>query len=230
MYRSRIIGPEEIDSFNNYVAWAPKGHILQSYEWGEIKGRGEWQPLRLLLEDEEYKPQGAITILKRSIPRLGRTIFYAPRDPVGDFHNPAMLDALFEAVRLLAKQHKAVFLKIDPDVSAEDKPFREYLETRGFISTQKGEGFDGVQPKYVFRLDISADEDTLFAQFHQKTRYNIRLAQKKGVTIAEECLKDDLPVFYELLKETTERDKFIVRPYAYFSDIWDYLTPPRAPD
>ena len=226
MYRSQIVGPEDRDKFNNYVAWAPKGHILQSYEWGEIKGCGEWQPIRLLLENERQEPQGAITILKRSIPRLGKAIFYAPRGPVGDIHNPVMLDALFNEVKLLAKKHRAVFLKIDPDVPAQDKLFFEYLQSRGFVSTEKGEGFEGVQPKHVFRLDIRADEETLFEQCHQKTRYNIRLAQKKGVTIHEDCSKDELPVFYEILKETTERDKFIVRPYGYFSDLWDYLVPP----
>jgi len=226
MYRSRVIGQEEAGKYNEYIARAPKGHILQSYEWGEIKGRGEWQPIRVLLENERQEPQAAISLLKRDIPKLGRSIFYAPRGPVGDIHNPELLDALFAEVRNLAKKHRAVMLKIDPDVPAHDELFADYLRTRGFAGAEKGEGFEGVQPKHVFRLDISADEETLFQSFHPKTRYNIRLAQKKGVTINENCRKEDLPVFYEILKETTERDRFLVRPYPYFADLWDYLAPP----
>ncbi len=64
------------------------------------------------------------------------------------------------------------------------------------------------------------------ADFHQKTRYNIRLAEKKGVKIIENGTKDDLTVFYHVLQETCERDKFLVRSYQYFEDLFDYLVPP----
>jgi len=226
MYYSRVIGPEEKDYFNEFVAHAPKGHILQSYEWGEIKGRGEWQPVRLLVEDKQGAPQAALSILKRRIPGLGKSIFYAPRGPVGDVDNWDLMDFMMGEVRKLARQQGAVFLKIDPDIPVDDHKFGRYLKSRGFVCAEKGEGFEGVQPRFVFRLDLTPDEETLFDRFHPKTRYNIRLAQKKGVEIRDNCSKEDLPVFYELLKETTERDKFLVRAYSYFSDLWDYLVPP----
>lgn len=225
MYKSRLIGQGEQAKYNEYLASAPKGHILQSYEWGEIKGKGEWEPLRLLIEDETNTPQAAISILVRKIPGLGRKIFYAPRGPVGAINNQELMDFLFGEVKRLAQEKGAIFLKIDPDISITNDLFRDYLKSRGFLSAEKGEGFEGVQPKYVFRLDITPDEEALFSQFHQKTRYNIRLAQKKGVTIKEECSKEDLPAFFAILKETTERDKFLVRPYQYFSDLWDFLVP-----
>lgn len=226
MYSSRLIGPDEKEYFNSFVASAPKGHILQSYEWGEIKGQGEWRPFRLLVEDSGGQPQAALSILKRRIPGLGKSIFYAPRGPVGDIHNEELLDFLWAEVKTLARKHQAVFLKIDPDVPKDDNQFSRYLKSRRFVSTEKGEGFEGVQPKFVFRLKLDKDEDTIFNDFHQKTRYNIRLAQKKGVEIKENCGKEELPIFFEILKETTERDKFLVRPYSYFSTLWDYLTPP----
>lgn len=226
MYKARLITESEKDYFNKYVAYAPKGHILQSYEWGEIKGRGEWEPLRLMVEDEEGCPKAAISILKRRLPLINKTIFYAPRGPVGDIANWGLLDFLFSETKKLGREHGAIFLKIDPDVAIEHETFTDYLRTRGFTPSDKGEGFEGVQPRFVFRLDLEPDEDTLFNNLHQKTRYNVRLAQKKGVEIRENCGKDDLPAFYEILKETTERDKFLVRPYGYFSDLWDYLLPP----
>jgi len=98
------------------------------------------------------------------------------------------------------------------------------LRSRGFSSAESGKGFEGVQPKYVFRLDISPDESTLLANMQQKTRYNIRLATKKGVTIRQGT-REDLPKFYEVLKETTERDRFLVRAYSYFEDLYDSLVP-----
>lgn len=225
MYQSRLINTSEKRYFNDFVAHAPKGHILQSFEWGEIKGKGLWQPLRLMVENEKGQPLAALSILKRTIPVLGRNIFYAPRGPVGDVHNRELMDFLFEEVRSLARQHQAIFLKIDPDIPKEDKLFSEYLQARNFVSAEKGQGFEGIQPKFVFRLSLAPDEDTLFENMHSKTRYNIRLAGKKGVEIKEECSKEDLPAFYEILKETTERDKFLVRSYSYFSDLWDHLVP-----
>lgn len=226
MYRSRLIGPENKAEYNEFMAHATKGHILQSYEWGEIKGRGEWTPLRLLVEEENGTPVAALSVLQRCIPGFGKNIFYAPRGPVGDIDNWELMDFLFAEVKKLARQRRAIFLKIDPDVSIEHKRFNEYLQSRKFVSAETGEGFEGVQPRFVFRLDINPDEETLFNSFHQKTRYNIRLASKKGVEVKENCTKEELPVFYEILKETTERDKFLVRPFRYFVDLWDYLTPP----
>lgn len=226
MYHSRLIGEKEKDYYNDFAAWGPKGHILQSYEWGEIKGQGEWEPLRLIVEDQEGRPQASISILKRKLPVINKAIFYAPRGPVGDVDNWELMDFLFGKVRELARRQGAIFLKIDPDIPRQHERFGQYLLTRGFVSGEKGEGFEGVQPKFVFRLDIKPPEDILFEQMHQKTRYNIRLAQKKGVEIREDCTIDDLPVFYEILKETTERDKFLVRPYGYFVDLWNYLQPP----
>ena len=234
MYKARILTSEEKEYYNNFLLSAPKGHILQSWEWGELKGKGEWQPYHLIVEQEKENAEGkeagvepvaAISILARRIPLLGKYIFYAPRGPVGDVHNTGLMDFLFAEVRKFAREKGAIFLKLDPDISVEDQDFAEYLRTRGFRAAEKGEGFEGIQPKFVFRLDLEPDPETLFNNFHQKTRYNIRLATKKGVTIRQDCEKDQLPLFYEILKETTERDKFLVRPYRYFAEMWDLLAP-----
>lgn len=225
MFAARLIKPEEKTLYNRFVASAHKGHILQSYEWGEIKGKGEWEPIRLLIEDYKGNPQAAISLLKRQIPVLGKTIFYSPRGPVGDTNNWELMDFIFAEVKKLARKHQSIFLKIDPDIPVTDRHFAEYLKTRGFISSGQGDKFEGIQPKFVFRLQLEDGEEALFERFQAKTRYNIRLAERKGVEIKEDCLKEELPLFYDILKETTERDKFLVRSYEYFSDLWDYLAP-----
>lgn len=220
--QARLINDEEKDYFNKFIASIPKGHILQSYEWGEIKAKTGWQPLRMIIE-KEGKPVAAISILKRTIPGIKKAIFYAPRGPVFDIDNSEVFDFLLAEVKKLAYKHQAIFLKIDPDVSAENKVFRGLLISRGFKSAESGEGFQGIQPKYVFRLDITPDEDTLLANMHNKTRYNIRLATRKGVNIKSECTKEDLKPFYRILQETCARDNFLVRSYSYFEDMWDFL-------
>jgi peptidoglycan pentaglycine glycine transferase (the first glycine) len=225
MYYARLLETSEKEYFNNFVLQAPKNHILQTWEWGEVKSKGAWVPYRFIIENEAQKPVAALSILARRIPVLGKLIFYAPRGPVGDLHNQEVMDFLFAEVKKFAHQKGAIFLKIDPDVSFEDTVLQEYLDSRGFVSAGKEDGFEGIQPKFVFRLDITPDVETLLANFHSKTRYNIRLAGRKGVVIKENCVKEDLPIFYEILQETTERDKFLVRPYSYFEEMWDCLVP-----
>lgn len=222
-YVAKWIQENERERFDLFLARHPKGHVLQTWEWGEIKSRTGWKPWRLVLE-ENNEIVAAAAILERKLPVIGATIFYAPRGPVVNWHHPELFDAVLMEIRKQAKKRKAIFLKVDPDVPSSDRELANYLHSRGFRSAETGKGFEGVQPKYVFRLDISPEEDTLLANMHQKTRYNIRLAQKKGVHIRRGT-REDLPEFYRVLKETTERDRFLVRAYSYFEDLYDTLVP-----
>lgn len=222
-YAARWIDETERTRFDDFLDGHPKGHVLQTWEWGEIKSRTGWQPWRLILE-KDGAIVAAVSVLERRLPVLGIPIFYASRGPVLDWQDEQVFDAVLREIRQLAKQHGAIFLKVDPDIPSSAKELEAYLKRRGFRSAETGKGFEGVQPKYVFRLDISADEESLIAQMNQKTRYNIRLAQKKGVMIRLGT-REDLPEFYRVLKETTERDKFLVRAYSYFEDMYDSLVP-----
>lgn len=222
-YTARWISGEDKERFNSFVSKHPKGHAMQTWEWGEIKERTGWKPWRLILE-AEGEIFAAATILERRLPFIGSPIFYCPRGPVVDMDNSVKMDAVFQTVQKHAAKQKAILLKIDPDIPAGKLGIKKYLESRNFLSLDKGKDFEGVQPKFVFRLDISPDEDTLLADMHQKTRYNIRLASKKGVKIRIGS-RADLPEFYKVLKETTERDNFLVRAYSYFEDLYDTLVP-----
>lgn len=222
--KARLLTVEDKEKLNAFMASSPKGHVLQTWEWGEIKARTGWKPLRLVVEKKD-RIIAAVSILKRTVPLLKKNIFYAPRGPVLNIDDREVLDFLLEEVGNLAQKHNAIFFKIDPDVPADDLRWQEALSDCGFKNAETGEGFEGIQPKYVFRLDISPDEEELMANLHQKTRYNIRLAERKGVEIEENGTKEDLPVFYQILLETAERDEFLVRSYQYFEDFFDYLVP-----
>ena len=177
----KVVEPSQADEYDRFVSGHPKGHILQSREWGEVKRSMGWVPLPVALY-EDGRIRGAILVLKRRLPLPGmnKSIFYAPRGPVADIDDHDLLDRLFEGVRSLARAHGAIFLKIDPDIESSHESFRDYLISRGFRKTSTAEGFEGVQPTYVFRLDITPDEE-LLEQMASKTRYNIRLAARKGV-------------------------------------------------
>ncbi|MCM1565924.1 MAG: aminoacyltransferase [Dehalobacter sp. 4CP] len=222
-FTARWLTIEDKAKFNSFICKHPKGHAMQLWEWGDIKGRTGWKPWRLAVE-KDGEIFAAATILERKLPLLGTPIFYCPRGPVVAMHDSEKMAAVLEAIRKLAQKRKAILLKIDPDVSSTDQVLAGILKAQGFKKMDTGKNFEGVQPKFVFRLDISPDEETLLTNMHQKTRYNIRLSSKKGVVIRKGS-REDLPEFFRVLKETTERDNFLVRSYTYFEDLYDTLVP-----
>ena len=118
-------------------------------------------------------------------------------------------------------------LMMDPDISSDDKEFIEIMKGLGYKHKESGKNFEGVQPNYVFRLDIAGKtEEELMAAFHQKTRYNIRLAGRKGVGVVccdESNTAEMLPYFARIMKETGQRDGFITRPESYFADLLRHM-------
>lgn len=209
--------------FDDFVAEFETGDLMQSFEWGELKSRSGWKPVRVYAETHG-RIVAAASLLKRAIPRTGRCIMYAPRGPVLDATNADLVTAFASYLRETALKHRAILLKIDPPVPLEDTESEANLRAVGFRPLTS-EGFGGTQPKAVMQLVLDKSLDDLLASFKPKWRYNIRLAEKKGVTVRLDCDRTDLPAFYELLKETCERDGFLVRGLSYFEDMWDALAP-----
>ena len=219
----REVLDSERELWNEFVAGSATGDLLQSFEWGELKRRsGGWQPMRLAVE-EAGKIVGAVSVLKRSLPCLNKCIFYAPRGPVCDLSNEQALSALVDAVTARARSEGAILFKIDPPIAVENAEATRLMARLGFIRISDPQGFGGVQPRCVMQLDLGPSMDDLLANCKPKWRYNIRLAEKKGVRVRSDCTKDDLRVFYDLLEETARRDRFLVRGYDYFEHMWDIL-------
>ena len=222
MYTARIINETEKENYNKFVSAHPKGHFSQLWEWGQVKKSMGWEPLPLVLEYQD-EIQAAMLILKKRLPLLPISFFYSPRGPVMDTNHPELMRELLNGAAITAQEHRAIFLKIDPDIEKENRGFVDILTQNGWKINQTGLDFDGVQPKFVFRLSIRADEKALLDNMHSKWRYNIRLAERKGVSIRPAADEEDLKVFYDILQETARRDNFLIRDYGYFKCIWDCM-------
>ena len=151
---------------------------------------------------------------------------YISRGPICNIHDKAVLQDLTEGLKLLAKKYKAFTLKWEPDIKSDDLEFRKIATELGFKIKDDAKDFsEGIQPRYVFRLNLKdKTEDEIFAEFHQKTRYNIRLATKKGVVIRE-GKREDLKDFHKIMEITGKRDDFMIRPLSYFEKMYDELAP-----
>jgi peptidoglycan pentaglycine glycine transferase (the first glycine) len=224
MFTTRVIDEKEKDRYNAFVIHHPRGHFLQLWEWGQVKEGMGWEKLPLVLE-EDGEIKASLLILKRKlpIPGLKKSIFYSPRGPVVDIDQPVLNHHLFEGAKKVAREHGAIFLKIDPDIIKDNTQYSNILRECGFKENETGFNFEGVQPRFVFRLDITPSEIKLLENMHSKWRYNLRLAGRKGVKIRIATDKGDLQAFYDILLETARRDKFLIRGYEYFEWIWDYL-------
>jgi peptidoglycan pentaglycine glycine transferase (the first glycine) len=218
-----LLTPERQSDWNAFVAGCPAGDFMQAWEWGDLKARTGWTPLRLALERDGALVAG-MQMLQRQAPG-GRCLFYAPRGPLWPADAPELLAELLAEARQLARQRRALALKVDPALPQPDEAAVQTLRSHGFRPAPNMTQFGGVQPRYVMKVDLTPDPDGLLASFHPKWRYNLRLAERKGVVIRPGT-REDLPAFYEVLQETCRRDGFSVRALSYYEDLWNLLIAP----
>ena len=218
---TEYVNETNLAEYEAFVESHPKGHFAQSVLWAKQKPAWEWKAI--VCRDEAGKIKGSIAFLIRKMPVVRKKMMYACRGPVCDLDDRATFGELMAAARTLAKEEKAYVIKIDPDVPSGNTEFAKLLTEFGFRTRDTGKNFEAIQPKYVFRLYLNGrSEEELMASFHQKLRYNIRLAVKKGVEVRL-CGKEMVPDFARIMVETGVRDNFATRPPEYFAAMLDNL-------
>jgi peptidoglycan pentaglycine glycine transferase (the first glycine) len=216
---ARVLGHDDREAYDAFVARSPLADVLNSWAWGEVKRESGWTPRRIALTSGDDIVAVAQMLETRPV-KGSPPILYCPRGPVLDYNRPDILRALVGEIR--ARAGSAIFLKIDPPIE-RDSAEAATLSSAGFRPSG-GSGFGGVQPTAVMVLDLSLGLDKVEEGFHKKWRYNIRLAERKGVTVRT-AGADEIDVFYEILIETAKRDGFLVRGRDYFRTLHAKLAP-----
>lgn len=212
--------PQQIAQMDAFVRAHPKGHFLQSPAWRSVKTQWHW---RGVLVRQGSEMTGALSLLIRQLPG-GLSLLYAPRGPVCEPKDRETLAQLFQGAREIAQETGSCALLLDPDILESDHAFGSSMEAMGFQLRQAA-GFDGTQPRFVFRLDVAGkSEDEVFAGFGSKTRYQVRLARRRGVKVVSWAGNQEIPEaaltqFSALMEETGARDHFLVRNQAYFRTL-----------
>ena len=216
-----FITEKTLPEYEAFVQSHPKGNFAQSYLWGKQKPMWQWDAIAIRGEDGAIR--GSLAVMTRKVPGIGRTLMYGCRGPVCDLDDRETFSQLLDGAKALAKKYKSYVIKIDPDVPSSNTAFSSMLQSFGFRAKEGGKNFEAIQPRYGFRLNVEGKtEEELLANFHQKWRYNIRLAERKGVTVRI-CGKEMVPAFSDLMLTTGVRDGFVTRKPEYFAAMLDNL-------
>jgi lipid II:glycine glycyltransferase (peptidoglycan interpeptide bridge formation enzyme) len=182
---------------------------LQSAAWARIRSAQGWRP-----EFHELgSPLPVALVLWRSLP-AGQSIAYVPRGPI--LAEPAQLEGALAKLGSIARERRAIFLKVDPEIDADlgagplrAAGFRRATDIQPVIAT--------------LELDLGAEEDALFAALDKDTRWSVRQAEKRGVSVRDASGDDDLRALYDLYAETGQRAGFITRTWDYYRRMWGTL-------
>ncbi len=220
--------------WNRFVL-ANGGGFLQSWEWGlfqEAVGRLVYRYRVDSSEHETLKETvGQFLIVQHKL-ALGRTYLYVPMGPVvaGADYRLEPFKACAVAIVNAAQRMHSTFARIEPPAILDDQLDEKVLVDMGF------EYIGQVQPRHTTIVDLSKSEEDLLAAMKPKTRYNIKVARKHGVTIREadwsnaHALTEDFERFWELMKETTARDQFHSHDKNYYGKMLEVLSPKKGRD
>lgn len=209
------------DGWEAFVAGQPTGHLMQSRAWAAVKQDSGWIPLFLRLE-RNGEVRAAALVLRLGIPGVGLSLLYIPRGPMVDYGDPELVEAMGAALRDLAGEQHAFVVQTDPAVPEEREEAHAALTRMGFRREVKQGLFRISQPLRVMRipLDRYGGPGGLLAALPEKTRYHIRLAERKGVVIVPRTDYGALPAFHDLLWRTGRRKGFAVRSFKFHEAIW----------
>ena len=219
------------EKWNHIISQFETSTILQTWEWGQIKTNYGWKQDHYVKEDASGNLKAAALILSREqrFSKFGPSmkILYIPHGPLLDWDNAAFVEETLDLLKEYSKTQKAAYIKIDPQIvltqdANDSKEFkgkaanelREYFKKAGWINSRQQ-----IQFKNTFWIDLTKSEEVLLANMKQKTRYNIRLAEKKDVKVRRGS-SSDFNVIYEMYAATSARDGFIIRPKEYYFLLW----------
>ncbi len=204
------------DSFNMNVFNKLATHPLQSWQWGEARQKMGIEVLRI----GEYSKKQITNVFQLTLHPIPYTLFKIGYLPRSNFPTNESLKFLYD----YAKKNKVIFIKIEPyEEKSKVKNQKSKILEIGNWKLEIAQSPHPLFPKWTQILDLTKSEDELLKSLHPKTRYNIRLAQKKGVVVKEMSNAEGFNIFTKLYFETCKRQKYFGHNYQYHKAIWENL-------
>ena len=204
------INNENKNEYNSVVT-----HPLQSYEWGEFREKTGVKVIRRGIEKNGKIVDGfALTIHK--IPKTKFNIGYLPKG-----NKPTK--EIIEELKKIGRENNCIFIQLEPNIE---------VNAKWRIEKGKFDLIPAARPlftKHSFEINLEKSEEDLLKEFNSKTRYNIRLAEKKGVSVEIDNSEKAFKKYLELTNETTTRQNFYAHTSDYHKKMWETLRMENGP-
>lgn len=224
-----ILTEEEFNTFSrNYKDKC----YLQSTNVANLRKRQGWDTHFVGVKDNEQVIAASLLLSKK---RHIKKEFYAIRGPLVDFNNTILLTFFINHLKQYIKENDGYFLRIDPYIEAisldrDGKPtgefdnssFKEKLCHLGFTEVKAKELEDTIQAKFMYVIDLKDTLDEVMKDMDSKTRQMIRKNEKMGIVTRVGTI-DDIPLFENIMHQTSERRKFNDRGLTFYKDMYEYL-------
>ncbi|MBN1798619.1 MAG: peptidoglycan bridge formation glycyltransferase FemA/FemB family protein [Spirochaetales bacterium] len=210
----------------------PYPHLLQTPEWGKAKVKAlpfwKWYFFIKPQDGTEYtqyeiiddlsKLESSVLILERKL-GLGQRIHYIPRGPYVDWQNTKAVEDVLYFIKIFARKKSVLFTRFEPDIAKTLFDYDLVVE-RGFKPVR-----DHIQPQDTVCIPIQQSNQDLLSMFHKKHRYNIKLAEKRGLSVRTSTNPEDISVFYRLLQKTEQHHGGVlhIHPENYYRIIMGEL-------
>ena len=210
-------------AWDAFVATHRHGHILQTSRWARLKSGFGWDAGRATIPAVPAGATGATpvagaSLLYRRLP-WGQSLAYVPKGPVVDWADAAQVQSLLGELGRVCRKRHAALVKIEPDLTASPE-LAGRLAGYGFRPSPQR-----VQPLSTIVLDVAEPPEAILSCMKPKWRYNIRLAERKGVTVRHGH-REDLPAIQRLMEVTGQRNAFGIHNFDYHSAATDLFVPP----
>jgi len=215
---------EEDAEWDHFVTTHDNGSLLQTTSWARLKNRFGWQSRRVWLKLDGELVAGAQILVRSAAFGLLR-VAYIPHGPLVDWQNEEQLSVLFSQIDHAAYEMGAGLLKMEPllwrhEMAAVD--WENLCHSHGCLTDT-----NTIQPPRTLVVDLTGSENEILARMKQKTRYNIKLSDRKGITVRQGS-KQDIDIFNHLIQQTGQRNEFGVHAREYYRDAFDFFSPDRV--
>lgn len=223
--------------FKTFADKNPEITFHQTEEWANLKKVNNWDAHYIGLEDDNKKIVAGALLLSKTLPIIKKKMFYSPRGFLIDYNNKELLKKFTEEIKKYAKKENAIFIKIDPFVEYQEHDNNGDIVKNGYnnkdaVENLKSLGYkffgfnlmqDTLQPRWMHVIETKdRNLDDVMKDMESKTRQILRKNEKCGIT-TREITRDELPIFKDIMKHTSDRREFVDRPLSYYEAMWDTL-------
>lgn len=203
----QIINHIPLEEYNNVSV-----HPLQTWQWGDARKQMGIEIVRFGAFESNLKQAYLMTI--HQIPHTPYKIGYIPRSVIPS-------KEVMKSVEEIAKEQNIIFVKWEPNEerSLKTESIINQLQKQTNLKRSSHQLF----PDWTMTLDLSPSEELLLKNMKSKTRYNIKLATKKGVTVEEHSDMEGFEIFQKLYFETTKRQRYHGHNRSYHEAVWQHM-------